>query len=72
MKTTAYSRQLVSYYLTNIAAKVSILHTIKWCRVGIAPKILCAAQSSAFENYPRDILCDENHLYGIVLVHINI
>ena len=29
-----------------------------------------AAQTSAFKNHPRDILRDENHLYGIVLVHI--
>ena len=29
-----------------------------------------AAQNRAFKNHPRDILQDENHLYGIVLVHI--
>ena len=29
-----------------------------------------AAQNHAFKNHPRDILRDENHLYGIVLVHI--
>ena len=29
-----------------------------------------AAQNCAFKNHPRDILQDENHLYGIVLVHI--
>ena len=28
------------------------------------------AQNRAFKNHPRDILQDENHLYGIVLVHI--
>ena len=26
-------------------------------------------QNSAFKNHPRNILDDENHLYGIVLVH---
>ena len=31
---------------------------------------MCAAQNPAFKNHPRDILRDENHLYGIVLVHI--
>ena len=34
------------------------------------PKILCAAQNSDFKSHPRYILHDENHLYGIVLVHI--
>ena len=29
-----------------------------------------AAQNSAFKNHPTDIVCGENHLYGIVLVHI--
>ena len=29
-----------------------------------------AAQNSAFKNHPTDILHGENHLYGIVLVHI--
>ena len=29
-----------------------------------------AALNRAFKNHPRDILQDENHLYGIVLVHI--
>ena len=29
-----------------------------------------AAKFSTFKNHPRDILQDENHLYGIVLVHI--
>ena len=29
-----------------------------------------AANFSAFKNHPRDILRDESHLYGIVLVHI--
>ena len=29
-----------------------------------------AAQNSAFKNHPTDILHSENHLYGIVLVHI--
>ena len=29
-----------------------------------------AAQNPTFKNYPRDILRDENHLYGIVVVHI--
>ena len=33
-------------------------------------EILCAAQNHAFKNHPTDILRDENHLYGIVLVHI--
>ena len=33
-------------------------------------KFLRAAQNPAFKNHPRDILRDENHLYGIVLVHI--
>ena len=33
-------------------------------------KFLQAAQNSAFKKHPRDILQDENHLYGIVLVHI--
>ena len=28
------------------------------------------AQNCTFKNHPRDILQDENHLYGIVLVHI--
>ena len=32
--------------------------------------VLRAAQNSAFENYPTDILRGENHLYRIVLVHI--
>ena len=32
---------------------------------------LHVAQNSAFKNHPRVILRDENHLYGIVLVHIN-
>ena len=36
----------------------------------IPSKILRGVQISAFKNHPRDILCDENHLYGIVLVHI--
>ena len=27
-------------------------------------------QNSSFENHPRDILRDKNHLYGIVIVHI--
>ena len=35
-------------------------------------KFSCAAQNSAFKNHPRDILRDENHFYGIVLVHIYI
>ena len=38
--------------------------------VGIAPNILRTTQNSAFENHPTDILHDENHLYGTVLVHI--
>ena len=29
-----------------------------------------AAKFSVFKNYPRDILRDDNHLYGIVLVYI--
>ena len=33
-------------------------------------KISCTAQNSVFKNHPRDILRHENHLYGIVLVHI--
>ena len=33
-------------------------------------KFLRAAQNCAFKSHPRDILRDENHLYGIVLVHI--
>ena len=33
-------------------------------------KFSCAAQNPAFKNYPRDILRDKNHLYGIVLVHV--
>ena len=33
-------------------------------------KFLCTAKTSAFKNHPRDILQDENHLCGIVLVHI--
>ena len=31
---------------------------------------LRAAQNSAFKNHPTDIVCGENHLYRIVLVHI--
>ena len=38
--------------------------------VGITPKISCTTQNSAFENHLRDILHDEYHLYGIVVVHI--
>ena len=33
-------------------------------------KFSCAAQNSTLKNHPRDILRDENHLYGIVLAHI--
>ena len=33
-------------------------------------KLSCATQNSAFKNHPRDILHDQNHLYGIVLVRI--
>ena len=33
-------------------------------------KFSCAAQNSAFKNHPRNILHDDNHLYGIVLLHI--
>ena len=33
-------------------------------------KFSCAPKFSAFKNHPRDILQDENHLYGIVLVYI--
>ena len=33
-------------------------------------KFLRTAQNHAFKNHPRDILRDENHLYGIVLVRI--
>ena len=33
-------------------------------------KFLQAAKVSAFKNHPRDILRDENHFYGIVLVYI--
>ena len=33
-------------------------------------KFLRAVQNPAFKNHPRDILRDENHFYGIVLVHI--
>ena len=33
-------------------------------------EILRVAQNSVFKNHPRDILQDENHLYGIVPVHI--
>ena len=29
-----------------------------------------AAQNSAFKNHPTEIVCGENHLNGIVLVHI--
>ena len=32
-------------------------------------KNLSATQNSTFKNHPIDILCDENHLYGIALVH---
>ena len=32
--------------------------------------VLHAAQNSTFKNHPTDIVCGENHLYGIVLVHI--
>ena len=39
-------------------------------QVGIAVKLLCAAKNSAFKNHPRDILRNQNHLYGIVLAHI--
>ena len=38
--------------------------------VGIHVKFSCASQNPAFKNHPRDILRNENHLYGIVLVHI--
>ena len=33
-------------------------------------KFLRATQNSAFKKHPRDILRDENHLYGIALFHI--
>ena len=33
-------------------------------------KLLHAAQNSAFKNHPRDILCDQNHFYEIVLAHV--
>ena len=33
-------------------------------------EIFTRRQNSAFKNHPRDILRDENQLYGIVLVHI--
>ena len=33
-------------------------------------KLLHATHNSAFKNHPKDILRDENNLYGIVLVHI--
>ena len=33
-------------------------------------KFLHVAKFSTFKNHPRDILQDENHLYGIVLVYI--
>ena len=33
-------------------------------------KFLHATQNPTFKNHPRDILRDNNHLYGIVLVHI--
>jgi len=29
-----------------------------------------AAQNDAFKNCPRNILCDENHLYEIVLINL--
>ena len=33
-------------------------------------KLLRTAQNSACKNHPRNILHDENHFYGMVLVHI--
>ena len=30
----------------------------------------CAAQNTALKNQLRNFLCDENHLYGIILVHL--
>ena len=38
--------------------------------VGIVVNVSCTAQNSAFKNHPTVILRGENHLYGIVLVHI--
>ena len=32
--------------------------------------VSCAAQNPAINNHPTDIVCGENHLYRIVLVHI--
>ena len=29
-----------------------------------------AAKKAASKNNPKDILCNENHLYGVILVHL--
>ena len=28
------------------------------------------AQNTVFKNHPREIFCDENHLYGMILLHL--
>jgi len=40
--------------------------------VGIGAIVAPAAKNAASKNHAKDILCDKNHLYGIVLVHITL
>ena len=39
--------------------------------VGFASKVTCATKNTAFKNQLRNFLRDENHLYGIILVHLS-
>ena len=67
MKNTAGNRLLASKLAYQTVQYKWYGSTIQ---VGIAPKSLCTAQNSTFENHPRDILHDENYLYGTVSVDI--
>ena len=31
-----------------------------------------ATKNAAFKNQLRNVLCDENHLYGIILTHLTL
>ena len=42
--------------------------TVRWYWIGAIA--VPAAKNTIFENHPKDILCNKNHLYKIILVHL--
>ena len=49
---------------------VNVLYCMFYQTVQFASKVTRTAKNTAFKNQLRNFLCDENHLYGIILVHL--